>query len=151
MDQPETESLSLELWTVMSRARASVARHAEADIGRHGISPGEFAVLEALQRSGPMLLGDIQRKALVSSGGVTYLVDKLERKGLVARRMCDHDRRACYAALTDEGELRMRQIAPEHAALLESALTGLDDSEKRTAIALLRNIELSATLGSEES
>jgi MarR family 2-MHQ and catechol resistance regulon transcriptional repressor len=82
----------------------------------------------------------VQKKILVSSGGITYLVDRLERKGLVERRQCPEDRRARYAALTTEGEALIQRIFPEHARALEQALSGLDPAEKEEAIRLLRKL-----------
>src|SRR6185503_13192975 len=97
-----TDSKSaLKLWVVLARAYASVAQRASEDVARHGLTLAEFAVLEALYHKGPLLLGEVQKKILVSSGGVTYLVDRLEERGLVRRKLCPEDRRARYAELTD--------------------------------------------------
>jgi len=136
--------LALKLFVVLSRAYAAVERHSELDIARHGLSPGEFAIMEALYHKGPLLLGEVQRKILVSSGGVTYLVDRLEEDGLVERRECETDRRARYAALTRKGEQLMKRIFPEHAAALERAVRGLNTSEKKQAIELLRKLGTTA-------
>lgn len=132
--------IALKLYVVLSRAHMAVERHAQADIGIHGLSQGEFAIMEALYHRGPLLLGEVQRKILVSSGGVTYLVDRLEADGLVERRPCESDRRARYAALTKKGEQLMRKIFPTHAAALEQALSGLSTAEKKQAIDLLRKL-----------
>jgi MarR family transcriptional regulator, 2-MHQ and catechol-resistance regulon repressor len=134
------QELALKLYVVLSRARTAVARRADADIARHGLSTGEFAILEALYHKGPMLLGEIQRKILVSSGGVTYLVDRLEAAGLVERRDCPGDRRARYGALTARGEALMEEIFPAHAGAIEEAVAGLSAEEKRTAIELLKRL-----------
>jgi MarR family transcriptional regulator, 2-MHQ and catechol-resistance regulon repressor len=146
MADPDTE-LSLKLYVVLSRARNAVGRRADADIARHGLSVGEFAILEALYHKGPLLLGELQRKILVSSGGVTYLVDRLEAAGLVERRECVEDRRARYGALTERGEQLMREIFPPHAAAIDAAVAGLDEEEKRQAIELLRKLGRTATQG----
>jgi MarR family transcriptional regulator, 2-MHQ and catechol-resistance regulon repressor len=133
-------ALALRLWVVLSRAYTAVSRHSEADIARHSLSSGEFAIMEALHHKGPLLLGDVQRKILVSSGGVTYLVDRLEAAGLVERRECAEDRRARYAALTPEGEALMKRIFPDHAAAMERATAGLTADEKRQALELLKKL-----------
>ena len=136
----EGADLALKLWIVLSRAYAAVYSHAERDIGRSGLTPTEFAVLEVLYHKGPLLLGEVQRLILVSSGGVTYLVDRLERKGLVERRECSYDRRARYAALTAEGEELIGRIFPAHAACIEHATSGLNVEEQRELIGLLRTL-----------
>jgi MarR family transcriptional regulator, 2-MHQ and catechol-resistance regulon repressor len=131
---------ALKLWVVLSRAAAAVERHVRDDIARHGLTPAEFGALEALHHRGPMLVGEVQRRILVSSGGVTYVIDRLVAKGLVERRECPEDRRAAYAALTEEGEARIRAIFPAHAASVEHALAGLDAAEQDAAIGLLRTL-----------
>jgi MarR family transcriptional regulator, 2-MHQ and catechol-resistance regulon repressor len=131
---------TLLLWVVLSRAYAAIRAHAEADIARYGIMPTEFGILEVLYHKGPLLLGEIQRKILVSSGGVTFLVDRLVARGLVERRECPGDRRARYAALTKDGERLMADIFPQHAAALRRALSGLSGREQRQATALLRKL-----------
>lgn len=136
-NQEQTER-ALKLWVVLSRAHAAVAAHSQADIARHGLTPMEFGILEALHHKGPMILGEVQKKILVTSGGVTYLVDRLAHKGLVERRRCEHDRRAYYAALTPAGEELIREIFPSHAQAVRNALAGLSEEEKDAAIGLLR-------------
>ncbi|HET9986547.1 MAG TPA: MarR family transcriptional regulator [Longimicrobiales bacterium] len=136
----QDNELALKLFVVLARAETAVERHAAADAARHGLTLSEFAVLEALFHKGPLLLGDVQRKVLVSSGGITYLVDRLERKGLVERRPCAEDRRAVWAALTPAGEALIRRIFPEHESALGDALGALSEDEKRAAIELLRRL-----------
>ncbi|HEY9448207.1 MAG TPA: MarR family transcriptional regulator [Gemmatimonadaceae bacterium] len=138
------EDAALKLWVVLARAQLAVARHAEADIARHGLTLGEFAIIEVLYHRGPLLLGEVQRKILVSSGGVTYLVDRLEAKGLVKRQECAEDRRARYAALTPEGEKLMGRIFPEHARSIARAVSGLTRAEQLEASALLRKLGIAA-------
>lgn len=139
-ERTQSQTLALKLLVVLSRAHAAVAGHLQADVARHGLTIAEFGILEVLFHKGPLLLGEVQRRILVSSGGVTYLVDRLEQKGLVERRECPNDRRARYAALTAEGEALIERIFPEHAERVEAALSGLDDGEKRQAIDLLRRL-----------
>jgi MarR family transcriptional regulator, 2-MHQ and catechol-resistance regulon repressor len=141
-DDPIDEALRL--WVVLSRAHMAIARHATGDIARQGLTPGEFAILEALYHKGPLLLGELQRKILVSSGGVTYLVDRLERHGWVERRDCPGDRRARYAALTAEGEAFVARIFPGHTATIARAVSGLDAEEREQLIDLLRKLGLHA-------
>jgi MarR family 2-MHQ and catechol resistance regulon transcriptional repressor len=145
------QSTALKLFVVLTRASHAVQRHAEANVGRNGLTPGEFGILEALYHKGPLLLGEVQRKILASSGGVTYLVDRLEREGLVERRACPTDRRARYAALTRKGEELMERAFPEHAAALERAVSGLDVAEQKQAIELLRKLGIHAALLATET
>jgi len=140
----EASTATLRLWVIMSRAHAAIAAHASADVGRHGLTLAEFGILEALYHRGPMLLGEVQRRILVSSGGITFLVDRLTVKGLVERRTCQADRRARYAALTPAGTALVAKIFPEHAALLTQVMEGLTVNEQVAAADLLRALGLFA-------
>jgi MarR family transcriptional regulator, 2-MHQ and catechol-resistance regulon repressor len=145
----EAQELALKLYVVLTRAATAVARHADRDISEHGFTPGEFAILDVLYHKGPLLLGEVQRKILVTSGGVTYLVDRLVAQGLVERRECTEDRRARYAALTPAGEALMGRIFPVHAAAIERAVATLTPEEQRTAVDLLRKLGLGAAQSAE--
>lgn len=135
---------ALKLFVVLNRAAAAVIAHADADIARHGISLAEFASLEALHHKGPLMVGELQRAVLKSSGGMTYVVDRLEGKGLVRRRPCPEDRRALYAELTEAGEDLMNRIFPGHAEAIERAVAGLTAEEQKTAADLLKRLGLGA-------
>jgi MarR family transcriptional regulator, 2-MHQ and catechol-resistance regulon repressor len=128
----------LKLFTVLSRTHAAFMERVREDVGRHGLTSTEFAVLEALYHKGPLLLGEIKAKILVSSGGITYLVDRMTERGLVERRACASDRRARYAALTDEGVRFMASIFPEHARCIARASEGLTPAEREEAARLLK-------------
>jgi MarR family 2-MHQ and catechol resistance regulon transcriptional repressor len=134
---------ALKLYVVLTRAAQALHAHARADIARHGLTETEFAILEALYHKGGLLLGEVQREVLVSSGGVTFLIDKLEERGLVTRAACDTDRRARYAVLTPEGSRLMARIFPGHAEIIRRAMSGLGLADQRKAAELLR------TLGTE--
>ncbi|MGE5926535.1 MAG: MarR family winged helix-turn-helix transcriptional regulator [Gemmatimonadota bacterium] len=140
MARTTREELALKLTVVLGKAQAAVAGYATAHAASHGLTMAEFAVLEALYHKGDLLLGELQRKILVSTGGITYLVDRLERKRLVRRLECPTDRRARYASLTADGSALIERIFPEHTEWLERAVAGLTQGEQRTAIELLRKL-----------
>ena len=134
------DSRALHLYVVLSRASESLHAHTKSDIESHGLTQTEFAILEALYHKGPMLLGEVQKKILVSSGGITFLVDKLATRGLVQRRLCESDRRARWAELTPEGKDLIARIFPGHAEVIRRAISGLSDAEQRTLIDLLKKL-----------
>ena len=140
----ERVDAALRLWVILNRAHSAITAHTTDDIRSDGLSVGEFGVLELLYHKGPTLLGEIQRGVLVSSGGITFLVDKLADKGLVERRDCPSDRRARYAALTKDGEKLLRRIFPRHARRIADVLSGLTLAEQRTAAELLKRLGMHA-------
>jgi MarR family 2-MHQ and catechol resistance regulon transcriptional repressor len=131
---------ALKLWIVLARSHDAIVEVLKADIVRHDLTLAEFGVMEALYHKGPQLLGEIQKVILVSSGGMTFLVDRLAKRDFVERRECTADRRARYAALTKKGEKLMRAIFPEHAAVIHSAMAGLTQAEQRELTALLKTL-----------
>lgn len=138
---------ALDLWVKLARAFNAVAAHSHADIASHGLTPGEFAILEALYHKGPMLHGELQRKVLVTSGGITFLVDKLIARGLVQRRDCPTDRRARYAELTAAGKKLIGGIFPGHAEVMARAVAGLTATEQKACAALLKKLGTAAAQG----
>lgn len=139
---------ALKLFVVFTRAANAVNRRILDEIARHDLTATEFGILEAVYHKGPLLLGDVQRKILLSSGGVTYAVDRLSEKGLVERRECPTDRRARYAVLTPRGEALIARIFPAHAERIEATLSALSAREQDELIALLRKLGFSAEAGS---
>ena len=133
-------STALKLWVVLARAYQAIERHAATHAADYDLTSAEFGVLEALYHKGPLLLGEVQRKLLISSAGITYVVDRLERKGFVERRPCPTDRRARYAALTKDGSALIERIFPEHEQRMEQALSGLTSPDQQQATDLLREL-----------
>jgi MarR family 2-MHQ and catechol resistance regulon transcriptional repressor len=128
------------LWAALGDAYAAMAAHATADAARYGFSLAELAVLDVLHERGPMLLGELQRHVSVSSGGATFLVDRLEGKGLVRRKSCADDRRATFAALTPKGERVLTRIRPKHVRAIRKAASGLSGRRQRAVTKLLREL-----------
>jgi MarR family 2-MHQ and catechol resistance regulon transcriptional repressor len=147
---PRRSSAALRLWVRLARAFRAIEAVAARDAARHGLTLAEFGMLEALYHLGPMPLGEVQRRILVSSGGVTYLADSLESRGLVRREPADRDRRIRIATLTDQGREMIEKIFPEHAARLEEAMAGLSPEEQERAATLIRRLGKRAASSEEE-
>ncbi|UCG88925.1 MAG: MarR family transcriptional regulator [Gemmatimonadota bacterium] len=129
-----------ELWAELSRAYAAIECKAAEDLARHGLTLTEFGVLQIVYHRGPVAMGEIQRQLLVSSGGITYLVDRLERKGTIKRRQSAEDRRLRYLELTPKGRQVIHEVSPQHARRLGQVLSGLTPREQGRAAALLRRL-----------
>jgi MarR family 2-MHQ and catechol resistance regulon transcriptional repressor len=142
-DTPKREP-SLELFVVLSRAYNWVNAHVVRDIRCHGLNPTEFGILEVLYHKGPLPLQQIGEKVLISSGNITYAVDKLEQKQLLVRKPSAHDRRVIFAELTAQGRQLLDTIFPQHAEAIRAAVSGLSPEEQIQAIQLLRKLGLLA-------
>ncbi|MCU6713063.1 MarR family transcriptional regulator [Paenibacillus sp. J5C_2022] len=140
----EVKNLSLELYITLSRASQWLIAHADRDIRQHGLNRTEFGVLELLYHKGPQPLQQIGGKVLMSSGNITYVVDKLEKKGFVRRRASKEDRRLIYAEATDLGIWFIEDVFPAHTTVIEQAAAGLTEEEKEQAILLMKKLGLYA-------
>ena len=58
---------------------------------------------------------EIAERVLLSHSGLSRLIDRIERQGLVERRLCESDRRAFFVALTDEGREMLDLMWPVYA------------------------------------
>lgn len=140
----ESVSQSLKLFIVLSRAYKAINEHVNKVIQSSGLNPTEFAVLELLYHKGDQPMQQIGGKILLASGSITYVVDKLEQKGLLIRIACPNDRRVTYAQITDKGKSFIQEIFPEHAQQIHRLMSSLTDEEKLEAIELLKKLGLPA-------
>ena len=135
---------ALKLFIVLERAAVAIERKVKEQADLHGLTWTEFEILEAVYHKGPLLLGDVQKKILLTSGGVTYTVDRLAEKGLVVRKECETDRRARYAALTPKGTALIASIFAPMAEHIEELMSVLNAREQEEATELLRRVGLAA-------
>lgn len=135
---------ALDLYIALSRASQWVNAHADRDIRNHGLNRTEFGVLELLYHKGTQAIQRIGSKVLMSSGNITYVVDKLEKKELVRRRASTEDRRTIFAEITDQGKRFIEEVFPQHALIIEQAVQGLTKEEQELASKLLKKLGKSA-------
>jgi MarR family 2-MHQ and catechol resistance regulon transcriptional repressor len=140
----ESVAKSLKLFIVLSRAYKAINEHVNKVIQANGLNPTEFAVLELLYHKGDQPMQQIGGKILLASGSITYVVDKLEQKGMLKRIACPNDRRVTYAQITDEGKSFIQEIFPDHARQIHDLMSSLSDTEKDEAIHLLKKLGLPA-------
>jgi MarR family transcriptional regulator, 2-MHQ and catechol-resistance regulon repressor len=135
---------SLALFIVLSRAYNWVNAHVTRDIRHYGLNPTEFGILELLYHQGPLPLQQIGEKILISSGNITYAVDKLEQKQLLMRQASPQDRRVTFAEITPQGHELLATIFPQHEEVIRAAVDGLTPEEQAQAIVLLKKLGLYA-------
>jgi MarR family transcriptional regulator, 2-MHQ and catechol-resistance regulon repressor len=135
---------SLKLFIVLSRAYKAINEHVNKVIQANGLNPTEFAVLELLYHKGDQPMQQIGGKILLASGSITYVVDKLEQKGMLKRIACPKDRRVTYAQITEDGKKFIQNIFPEHAEQIDKLMSTLTETEKLEAIDLLKKLGLPA-------
>lgn len=125
MEQTDT----LKAITVLLRASQSIQEMVKQEVVDYGLNATEFAVLELLYHKGDQPIQIIGKKVLLSSGSMTYVVDRLELKGYLVRKACPTDRRVTYVALTTEGNELMKTIFPKHTKRMNDLFEGLELDE----------------------
>jgi DNA-binding MarR family transcriptional regulator len=144
-ERPDLDPSGKEVTGRVVRLNGLFQREFGRDFAGEGIDEGGFAVLAALRRVGtPFELTPtaLNRELLISSGGVTHLVDRLERKGLVVRRPGVSDRRCVRVALTDAGLHVADRVMAVHATSERRLVEALNASERDQLAALLRKLLL---------
>ncbi|AXI08027.1 MarR family transcriptional regulator [Oceanobacillus zhaokaii] len=131
---------SLKLFVTLSKAYQSVMERAEADIKSRGLNFTDFAVLELLYHKGQQPLQKIGKKILITSGSITYIVNKLEKLGYIKRNPCESDRRITYASIDQKGEELLDEIFPEHRKMIQDIMSALSEEEKEMATQLLKKL-----------
>ena len=86
--------------------------------------------MELLYSKGPVPLQKIGEKILITSGSITYVVDKLAVKGLINRLPCHKDKRVIYAEISPEGSRLISTIFPGHKQVIQDIFSGLTSQEK---------------------
>lgn len=120
----EQEALTegeLRAWRGLLRAHACLAKRLDAELEReHSLPMSSYEVLHHLDEmgAGRMRMRDLADQAQLSRSGLTRLVDRLERDGLLERCSCEHDARGSYACLTELGRARLAQARTTHMAVV---------------------------------
>jgi DNA-binding MarR family transcriptional regulator len=107
----------LSVWRTLLRVQVHVSRRLQADLlAEHDLALGSYEVLLHLAEApeGRLRMNDLADRVLLSRSGLTRLVDRLQREGLVERESCASDARGLFAVLTPAGRERMLAATPTH-------------------------------------
>jgi DNA-binding MarR family transcriptional regulator len=123
-------------WRALARALIVVPRALEAELlAEHNLTLAEYAVLMNLSEEGnrSLRMSDLASRVALSLSGISRVVDRLARDGLVERRRCQSDARGFNAVLTDAGFERLRRAYPTHLrGVREHVVDHLGDLDLRT-------------------
>jgi len=112
---------------------------------RWGLGPSQFNVLNLLSDQADGLSQiELGRLLITHRSNVTGLVDRLELRGLVARRDSATDRRAYRVVLTDAGHKLLKQILPEYYRVADSVWTGFSVGRAKALASDLERLTLNA-------
>ncbi len=134
----------LTVWRTMLRAQAKISRRLQADLlADHDLALGSYDVLLHLGEAedGRLRMNDLADRVLLSRSGLTRLVDRLQREGLVCRESCSSDARGLFAVLTPSGRARLSEATPTYQrGVREYVLSRLDEHDLRVFGAILNRL-----------
>ncbi|MFF5263173.1 MarR family winged helix-turn-helix transcriptional regulator [Actinomadura viridis] len=134
----------LTVWRAMLRAQVQISRRLQADLlADHDLALGSYDVLMHLGESpdGRLRMNDLADRVLLSRSGLTRLVDRLQREGLVVRESCASDARGLFAVLTPRGRDRLEEAGPTYErGVREYVLTRLDEDDLRMLARVLTKL-----------
>lgn len=132
-------------WRAFLNTHARITRRLEAELmSEEDLPLASYDVLVQLTEAPDrrLRMTELAGAVLLSRSGLTRLVDRLTRDGLVTRQACEDDARGTYAVLTPDGLVRLRKAAKIHLRGVEEHMTGrLSDTELATLTALLDRLE----------
>lgn len=94
-----------------------------------GMTVSQFGVLEALLHKGQLTHHEVAERILKTPGNITSVVDHLEKRGLVARKRCENDRRRVFLELTPKGVTIAREAFERMREAIRQEMSVLDPTE----------------------
>lgn len=139
---PQSSYIGTEIIGRMVRMNAFIQLQIEENLARHNMNIGDFNLLAVLLREEPQELtpGRIQELILVSSGGLSNRMTRLEDRNLITRLPDPNDRRGVIVKLTPEGKALIETAAPTHLALENVLVKNLTEEEQEALTILLKKM-----------
>nr|WSX51830.1 MarR family transcriptional regulator [Streptomyces sp. NBC_00974] len=141
--RPDLETAPMAVFGRIYRIAKAMGDEMERTYNRYGISRGEFDVVATLRRSGtPYTLSprELSATLMLTTGGMTGRLDKLEKAGLLCRAPDPHDRRGLRVTLTERGLALIDEAVTAGLEVQRAGLAGLDEDEVRLLTGLLRKL-----------
>lgn len=138
--RPDLDPSAKEITGRMIRIADAFHRRFEAGFAPLGLSGGQFGVLAALRRVGKpyeLTPTDLAREQMMTSGGMTPVIDSLERGGMVERTPNPSDRRGRLVKLTPAGLALIDRAMETHAATERELVGGLSTADQAKLVKLL--------------
>ncbi|HWF40058.1 MAG TPA: MarR family transcriptional regulator [Candidatus Acidoferrales bacterium] len=134
------DTAALNAYINLVRASETVLTRAGEDLAAKGVTLAQFGALEALFHLGPMCQHELSEKLLRTGGNVTYVINNLERRGLVKRERMKADQRQIVVRLTSAGLKLMERILPGHVQAIVQEFSRLSLEQQQTLRRLCRTL-----------
>src|ERR671927_1748836 len=132
---PRFTELELDAWRGFLRTHAALVRELDEELTeRHGLPLSSYDVLVQLDTApeGRLRMSHLADAVLLSRSGLSRLVTRLEKQGLLEREECSSDARGAFAAITEKGREKLAEARATHrAGVRERFLDKLGEREQR--------------------
>lgn len=143
-ERPDIDPFPMEVLGRLAEAATRLSRdHLAPVFAGFGLQPGEFDVLATLRRGGPpyaLTPTQLYEATMISSGGMTARLDRLEKAGLIQRKPNPRDRRGVSVQLTRQGRQLMDSLLPVHVQTEKQVLSALSLTEQKELNRLLKKL-----------
>jgi DNA-binding MarR family transcriptional regulator len=135
--QPESIHLESSLGYFLTKARNVLVERTDRAVEHLGLTAQQIGVILMISCGRATTPFELSRTMSYDSGSMTRMLDRLEKKGLIARSRSDKDRRVVKLELTPEGQYAAAQLPEIGAVVLNEQLRGFSDTDLATLIDLL--------------
>lgn len=132
--------LALTTWVKLARAFSSFNKKTTENIRSYGLTQPQFSVIEVLGHLGPLKVGEICNKMLVTGGNMTLVLDNIVKLGYIERVFSKEDRRAIIIQLTKEGHEVFDRVFKQHAEYVTTLMATLTASEQKALGDILKKL-----------
>ncbi|MEV5832496.1 MarR family transcriptional regulator [Nocardia sp. NPDC052112] len=143
VQRPDLDVSPMAVLGRLTRLSQVVGAELRKTFAAHELDAASFDVLATLRRSDPphrLTPTELMHSAMITSGGVTQRLDRLEERGLVTRARSERDGRGVQVTLTDAGRELIDKALPDHVATEARLLEPLTPAQRKQLATALRTL-----------
>lgn len=136
LEQQNRQDLSL--FIGISRLQKKMQEGTYEHIRKNGLTPAQFAVMEALYHKGSLSVCAVIEKILSTPGNITVVIKNLEKQDYIVRERGEKDKRVWQISLTEKGRKIIETILPRHILEIRSIFEKLSPQDKQELKKILK-------------
>lgn len=129
------------IYTTLNQTVDVLQGRIKKEITPFGLNYNEYEILKYIYHNGDQPIQKIGEEIRVTSGSMTYLIDKLEKNSHIVRKPCTSDGRVMYASLTTEGKELMDKVMPKCSYTINHVIEDFEEEDINRTIQILDQIK----------